>query len=242
MRKQGAILLGNGGDNSNGSQGTFYEGVMTTAGYPSDATEKLVQANVVAAKYDVQRVSLAPPPSTPDPVDDPAGAPASSATRCRSTRATTRCSCPTGSSATCTTSRSRPGSTRRRPPPGRASSTSARAPALYMFLATSAGSTPRFAITDQRQRRRRRAGHQRAVRRCRSASGRTSPITLSGTTARMYFNGVQVAQNTNMTLTPVEHGQHDPELHRQVPVRGPAAQRARSTTSRSTTARSAPRS
>ena len=32
MRKQGAILLGNGGDNSNGSQGTFYEGAMTAAG------------------------------------------------------------------------------------------------------------------------------------------------------------------------------------------------------------------
>ena len=37
-------------DNSNGAQGTFYEGVMTT-GYPSDATENSVQANVVAAKY-----------------------------------------------------------------------------------------------------------------------------------------------------------------------------------------------
>ena len=33
MHKQGAILLGNGGDNGNGSSGTFYEGVMTT-GYP----------------------------------------------------------------------------------------------------------------------------------------------------------------------------------------------------------------
>ncbi len=32
MRKQGAILLGNGGDNSVASQGTFYEGAMTTAG------------------------------------------------------------------------------------------------------------------------------------------------------------------------------------------------------------------
>ena len=39
MRKQGGIVLGNGGDNSNGSQGTFYEGVMT-AGYPSDATDQ----------------------------------------------------------------------------------------------------------------------------------------------------------------------------------------------------------
>ena len=61
MRKQGAILLGNGGDNSNGSQGTFYEGAMTAAGtFPKDATDQLVQANVVAAKYDVPRLSLAP--------------------------------------------------------------------------------------------------------------------------------------------------------------------------------------
>ena len=30
MKKQGAIILGIGGDNSNGSAGTFYEGVMTT--------------------------------------------------------------------------------------------------------------------------------------------------------------------------------------------------------------------
>jgi hypothetical protein len=50
MSKEGAIILGIGGDNSNGAQGTFYEGVMTT-GYPSDATEALVQANIVAAKY-----------------------------------------------------------------------------------------------------------------------------------------------------------------------------------------------
>jgi hypothetical protein len=59
MRKQGAILLGNGGDNSNGSQGTFYEGVMT-AGYPSDDVDQQVQANVVAAGYDVRRLSLSP--------------------------------------------------------------------------------------------------------------------------------------------------------------------------------------
>jgi len=31
MRKQGAMLLGNGGDNSNGSQGTFYEGAWRLA-------------------------------------------------------------------------------------------------------------------------------------------------------------------------------------------------------------------
>ncbi len=61
MRKQGAILLGNGGDNSNSSQGTFYEGAMTAAGtFPADATDQLVQANVVAAGYGVARLSLAP--------------------------------------------------------------------------------------------------------------------------------------------------------------------------------------
>ncbi len=66
MRKQGAILLGNGGDNSNGSQGTFYEGAMTAANtFPSDATDQLVQANVVAAAYRVQSLSLASASSSP---------------------------------------------------------------------------------------------------------------------------------------------------------------------------------
>jgi hypothetical protein len=61
MRKQGAILLGNGGDNSVGSQGTFYEGAMTAAGtFPSNDTDQLVQANVVAARYDVAPLSVAP--------------------------------------------------------------------------------------------------------------------------------------------------------------------------------------
>ncbi|GIF04822.1 alpha-L-arabinofuranosidase [Actinoplanes siamensis] len=56
MRKQGAIVLGSGGDcckpngGANLSAGTFYEGAMV-AGYPSDATENAVQANIVAAGY-----------------------------------------------------------------------------------------------------------------------------------------------------------------------------------------------
>jgi hypothetical protein len=50
MHKEGAIILGIGGDNSNGATGTFYEGVMTS-GYPSDATENAVQANITAAGY-----------------------------------------------------------------------------------------------------------------------------------------------------------------------------------------------
>ena len=60
MRKQGAILLGNGGDNSNGSQGTFYEGAMTAAGtFPTNATDQLIQANVVAAGYSTLRTDSA---------------------------------------------------------------------------------------------------------------------------------------------------------------------------------------
>lgn len=68
MRKQGAILLGNGGDNSVGSQGTFYEAAMTAAGtFPTKETNQKIQANIVAARYDVQRLSLAPANATETP-------------------------------------------------------------------------------------------------------------------------------------------------------------------------------
>ncbi|RKT74614.1 ricin-type beta-trefoil lectin protein [Saccharothrix variisporea] len=50
MQKEGAILLGIGGDNSVSGAGTFFEGVLT-AGYPSNATEEAVQANITAAAY-----------------------------------------------------------------------------------------------------------------------------------------------------------------------------------------------
>jgi len=56
MKKQGAIVLGSGGDccrpggGANLSAGTFYEGAMV-AGYPSDATESAVQADIIAAGY-----------------------------------------------------------------------------------------------------------------------------------------------------------------------------------------------
>jgi len=50
MHKEGAIILGIGGDNSKKAVGTFYEGAMTS-GYPSDSTEASVQANIVSAGY-----------------------------------------------------------------------------------------------------------------------------------------------------------------------------------------------
>ena len=50
MHKKGGMLLGNGGDNGNGSAGTFFEGVMTV-GYPSDDAIAKVQAGIAAAGY-----------------------------------------------------------------------------------------------------------------------------------------------------------------------------------------------
>ena len=70
MRKQGAIHMGNGGDNSNGSDGTVYEAAMTIGGtFPTQDTLQKVQANVVAAKYEVARLSLTPPSA----IDTPPG-------------------------------------------------------------------------------------------------------------------------------------------------------------------------
>ncbi len=50
MRKQGAIILGIGGDNSDWAIGTFFEGAMTK-GVCSDETDEAVQANIVEAGY-----------------------------------------------------------------------------------------------------------------------------------------------------------------------------------------------
>ena len=50
MHKQGSIILGIGGDNSNGDGGEWFEGVMAS-GAASLATLNSVQSNIVAAKY-----------------------------------------------------------------------------------------------------------------------------------------------------------------------------------------------
>ncbi len=52
MHQEGAIVLGTGGDNSNGSVGSFFEEVMTR-GVSSPAVDAAVQANIVAAAYEV---------------------------------------------------------------------------------------------------------------------------------------------------------------------------------------------
>jgi hypothetical protein len=50
MQQEGALVLGTGGDDSNGSDGSFFEGVIT-AGYPTDAADNAVQANIVSVGY-----------------------------------------------------------------------------------------------------------------------------------------------------------------------------------------------
>jgi non-reducing end alpha-L-arabinofuranosidase len=50
MHEEADILLGTGGDNSNGASGEFFEGAIT-AGYPSDATENAVQAGLTTTGY-----------------------------------------------------------------------------------------------------------------------------------------------------------------------------------------------
>jgi hypothetical protein len=67
MKKEGAIILGIGGDNTNSAIGTFFEGAMTT-GYPTDTAEDAVQANIVAAGYGSNATMLSYRASTTAPV------------------------------------------------------------------------------------------------------------------------------------------------------------------------------
>ncbi len=50
MKVQPSILLGTGGDNSDGDMGEFFEGAVTQ-GFPTDATENAVQASLSTAGY-----------------------------------------------------------------------------------------------------------------------------------------------------------------------------------------------
>ena len=57
LHLEGGIILGIGGDNSKGSAGSFFEGVMTS-GFPSDATEDAVQANITSVGYSMSSGGL----------------------------------------------------------------------------------------------------------------------------------------------------------------------------------------
>ena len=66
MKKQGAIVLGTGGDNSDHGMGYFYEGLMTS-GAASTSTMNQVQANIVAAGYGSSSTSILEYPSQSAP-------------------------------------------------------------------------------------------------------------------------------------------------------------------------------
>jgi hypothetical protein len=51
MQKQGSIILGIGGDNSNGAEGRFYEGAVSVGPVASKQTVDALQSAIVAAKY-----------------------------------------------------------------------------------------------------------------------------------------------------------------------------------------------
>ena len=57
MHKKGGMLLGNGGDNGNGSAGTFFEGVMTV-GYPTEEAIAAVQKDIAGAQYRAYPLSI----------------------------------------------------------------------------------------------------------------------------------------------------------------------------------------
>jgi hypothetical protein len=69
MHQEGGIVLGTGGDNSNASIGSFFEGVMTS-GFPTDAADNAVQANIVAADYSGNSDG---PPATAGTIGGPGG-------------------------------------------------------------------------------------------------------------------------------------------------------------------------
>lgn len=50
MKKQGAIILGIGGDNTSTARGEFFEGVITS-GAASDSVVEAVQTNIASARY-----------------------------------------------------------------------------------------------------------------------------------------------------------------------------------------------
>src|SRR4051812_28653419 len=62
MHQEGGIVMGVGGDNSNASAGDFFEGVMTF-GFPTDAADAAVQANIVSVGYAVPTFAQVVPTS-----------------------------------------------------------------------------------------------------------------------------------------------------------------------------------
>ena len=66
MKKQGALLLGIGGDNSNSAIGTFFEGVVTS-GFSADAVDDAEHVDIEAPAPVIHRQSPDRPLCLPEP-------------------------------------------------------------------------------------------------------------------------------------------------------------------------------
>ena len=69
MHQEGAIVLGTGGGGDNNAVGSFFEGVIT-AGFPTDAADAAVQANIVSVGYSGNTDG---PPATAGTITGPGG-------------------------------------------------------------------------------------------------------------------------------------------------------------------------
>ncbi len=232
MHKEGAIILGIGGDNSCSAIGSFFEGAMTS-GYPSDTTENSVQSNIVAAGYanplpTATPTTFATPLPQTNPVvwykfDEASGTVASDASGNGKNATVTGGTWVAGKIANAV---NLSGSTQYVSAPAgvvstlndftistwvkvAANSTWARIfdfganSNTYMFLAPTAGSTIRFAITTSGN------GAEQVINGT-AALGTGAwhhvAVTHIGNTGTLYVDGVSVGTNANMTLRPSSMG------------------------------------
>lgn len=222
MHKEGAIILGIGGDNSKGSAGTFYEGAMTS-GYPSDATENSVQANIVAAGYGSGGGPTPTPTTGPivlyafDGNGNDSSGNGKNATVVGGTYVTGKKGQAVNLNGTSSQYVSMPSGI----VSGLSNFTVAtwvkltsvstwmrifdfgNSTTVYMFLTPSSGSTTRFAITTSGNGSEQQINRSGALT---TGSWIHIATTRSGNTGTMYVNGASVATNTSMTLSPSSLG------------------------------------
>ena len=232
MHKEGAIILGIGGDNSCSAIGSFFEGAMTS-GYPSDTTENSVQSNIVAAGYSnplptATPTTFATPLPQTNPVvwykfDETSGTVASDSSGNGKNGTVTGGTWVAGKIANAV---NLSGSTQYVSAPAgvvstlndfsiatwvkvTTNSTWARIfdfganSNTYMFLAPTAGSTIRFAITTSGN------GAEQIINGTSALSTGVwhhVAVTHIGNTGTLYVDGAVVGTNSNMTLRPSSMG------------------------------------
>ena len=135
-------------------------------------------------------------------------------------------SCQTASSAGCTTSPSRLGSTRPPNLPGRGSSTSATARTTYMFMTAQLGGGP-LIFADATPTNPGQDAHRPGPAAAEHLVARRGHAVRHDRDA-VHQTGKAVATNNNMVVNPSSSGRHHPELDRPLAVpSGPVPRRSR---------------